>query len=1164
MFIAIYKQELLSLLKTPMTYVFFGTFFFFSLVSFLGTGGFFDEPVNTNNAVRLLNSPHELNYLFQYLGKLFLFLLPAIIGNSIYKDFKYNIYPILYSFPIDKKAYLAAKFLSAFSVVIGITLSSGLAFLLGEWLLGYENPKIGAFQSIAYIQAYLVFIIPNLFVFGLFVFTVVALSRNIYSGFVLVLLLFFIQLISENLFEGNAILTAISDPFGQNAVGYETQFWTLAEQNSKVVPVYGVVMFNRLVWLGLSILVGTFLFKTFSLLHNKLQFTFKRKASNTISKVASTNSTKRKALSSVTYNFSFKQQLKTIWQLSNIDFKFLIVNPMFYVFTVLGVLSIVFTLLKVTQNGELVMLPLTRLMLSIPTFFFVTVIVLITFIYSGMLIHRSQLAGIQALVNSTPISNTVLLFAKILALIKVQLLLLLVLMICGIVLQVNEGFVTLEIGQYLFNLFILTAPILVVWALVSVFVHTFIPNLYLGIFTLLLVWLGKGSFAELGITSHLLQFNTPPQLLFSDINGYGNQLGAYFLVVSYWMIFAITLLLFSYLFWNRERTFSFKERWSLAKFRFNNPLRIVMSLLLTVLFSLGFSIYSAEHSQHTITIGKSEKDRFTLQFSRYNQLLQPRITSVKMVIDINPESNSFHATGSLVLVNKTDLPMDTLLIKTGFDEKTSYTIETNNSIVDSDSIVKFYVHKLDFPLLPNDSVNLYFDIKNSPNTLFQRNSNVVHNGTFLKHDILPRLGYFIQDKKKVPQDTTAMNNHYQAPDSDLIDFEATISTSGNQIAITSGILQNEWQENGRNYFQYKTDMPIKMGMAFNSGIYSIKKDRWNDVQLEIYYNKSHEYNVENMLNGLKAALDYNSTHFSPYPHMDMKIVEFPLTEGSFATTFGNTLLISEARFGVNAKSEDKVDLSFYVTAHEMTHQWFGNQLLPKDVLGAVMLTESITEYITLKIYEQQYGQERALQFLKLQRLRYLKGRTWEKEIESPLFLVKPEEDYIAYGKGAMAFNTLSYFLSEDNMNNILESFLNKYQYNSGSYATSVDFLNELKQSTPDSLQYIITDMFETVTFYNTKINSAYCITVENNHEIRLDFTVNKTRNTQQGYSVPLNDFIEIAFYNSHDILLDSKQIKINKSENKMIFKLKEKPSKVVIDPNLLTIDKNLDNNSFMF
>ena len=1160
---SIYFYELNYWLRKPITYIFFAVFFCFSLVSFLGTGNFFDEPIKATETIRLLNSPHELNYLFQYLGKLFLFLVSAIIGTSIYKDFKHKVYPILYSYPIDKKTYLLGKFFGAFTIVVLIAFSSGIAFLLGEWLLGNGNPKIGVFNSYGYLQAYLVFLIPNLFVFGVFVFAIVALSRNIYSGFILVIFLFLLQLITENSFQGNNLLIAITDPFGQNAVGFETQFWTLTEQNSTLIPLFGTVLYNRLFWVTLAIIAGFFLFKLYTLSQNGFQLSFKKQKKN--NKIEAIKvSTKERINTNVFFDFSLKQKLKLIWKLSNIDFKYLVKNPMFYIFSVLGILSIVLMLLKVTNSGDMVMLPLTRIMLAVPSFFFVTIIILISFVYSGMLVKHAGLSGMEALIDSTPINNSVLLFSKVVAIVKVQYLLLLILMLCGMLLQMGNGFFTLEIVQYLFYLFLLTGISLIVWAFVSVFVHTIVPNLYLGIFLLLLIWLAKGSFSEIGIKTYLLQFNTPPQLIYSDINGYGNQLSGYFLVQFYWVIIAFILILLSYLYWKRERSFSIKERFKIANARLGGTLKISLSILLTSLVAFGFGIYKAEHSENVVSTNKEAFKNFKTQFSTYKNLLQPRITSIKMTMDLFPENLSFIASGDYLLVNETDKPIDTLLIKTGFDERTSYTISTKNTLIASDSLVKFYVHILQKPILPNDTLILNFEIRNTPNTLFQRNSSVLKNGTFLKHDILPRLGYFLQNEKKSPNDSTAIDNHYQALDSDLIDFDVVISTSKKQTAIATGFLQKQWQEKGRNYFHYKTNLPIKMGMAINSGTFRIKKDHWTNIPLEVYYHKTHSYNVENMIKGVKASLDYNTKYFSPYQHSDMKIIEFPLTEGSFATTFGNAILTSEVRFGVNAESNSKIDLSFYVSAHEMAHQWFGNQLIPKDVLGAVMLTESITEYITLKIYEQEFGKERALQFLKLQRLRYLKGRTNENKNESPLYLVKAEQDYISYGKGALAFNTLSHYLGDNRMNEILKSFLEEHPSNLKSYPTSENFLEKLKQETPNDFQYLITDMFESIVFYDSKINSASVKEKGNGFEVSIDFDVSKYNEQTIEESLPLNDVIEIGFYDFKENIIEIKQVRIKKVKNKMVFNLNGKPSKIVIDPNLLTIDKQIEDNEYNF
>ncbi len=261
---------------------------------------------------------------------------------------------------------------------------------------------------------------------------------------------------------------------------------------------------------------------------------------------------------------------------------------------------------------------------------------------------------------------------------------------------------------------------------------------------------------------------------------------------------------------------------------------------------------------------------------------------------------------------------------------------------------------------------------------------VSSNGSFLRTDILPRFGYFPDKEALLPTDSLASKVSFYSSDAHLIDLETTISTNAEQTAIAPGYLQKHWTENGRNYFQYKTDQKIKLAAAFNSGIYNLKKETYKGIELEVYHHPNHYQNIDRMMDGLKAAIDYNSQHFSPYQHREARIIEFPLTEGSYATTMANSIPTSEWRFVLNnASASDKIDLSFYVPAHELTHQWWGNQVIPANARGAKMLTESITEYITLQLYKGYYGQERADQFLEVQKQRYLHGRRRETPRRKP-------------------------------------------------------------------------------------------------------------------------------------------------------------------------------------
>jgi hypothetical protein len=102
-----------------------------------------------------------------------------------------------------------------------------------------------------------------------------------------------------------------------------------------------------------------------------------------------------------------------------------------------------------------------------------------------------------------------------------------------------------------------------------------------------------------------------------------------------------------------------------------------------------------------------------------------------------------------------------------------------------------------------------------------------------------------------------------------------VSTSPDQIAIAPGYLQREWTENGRRYFHYKMDSPILGFWAYLSARYAVKRDRWNDVDIEIYYHEPHHFNVDRMIESVKKSLDYFTENFGPYQHRQVRIIEFP-------------------------------------------------------------------------------------------------------------------------------------------------------------------------------------------------------------------------------------------------------------------------------------------------
>ena len=156
------------------------------------------------------------------------------------------------------------------------------------------------------------------------------------------------------------------------------------------------------------------------------------------------------------------------------------------------------------------------------------------------------------------------------------------------------------------------------------------------------------------------------------------------------------------------------------------------------------------------------------------------------------------------------------------------------------------------------------------------------------------------------------------------------------------------------------DSPILNFYSYISAEFEVERDACNDVAFEIYYHKRHDYNVDRMIRSIKNSLDYYTANFSPYQHKQVRIIEFPRTSGSFAQSFANTIPYSESVgfiADVDETNGDEVDYPFSITSHEIAHQWWAHQVIGANVQGATVMSESLSEYSSLKVLEKEYGAE---------------------------------------------------------------------------------------------------------------------------------------------------------------------------------------------------------------
>ena len=573
--------------KKPALYVYSIIFLLLGLFASGASAGLFDSVSLTVGSSRIVNSPYAISGLFGGMSSLIIFLYPSIIGVGIYRDYKSETHSILYSYPFTKMQYLFAKFFSGVFIVHLIILVLGIGVSLGFILPGTNQDLLKAFELKPYLDIYFIYILPNIIFTGLLVFGVVTFTRNISAGFILVLILVVLQgfLVGYAEDAENRLVSALTDPFGDLAIQYYTQYWTVAQQNELYIPIRGVLIYNRLIWLSAAGILFVLIYRTFSFSQNAISFSFWKKSEKRIKKPNLLGIVDID-LPNVKLNYSFITQLKLLNRLSNIDFLYIVKNMPFVSIVLFGLLINIVSLFELGNLFGTATLPRTWRMLEAGETLALSINIC-TFLYTGMLIHRSRIFKSNELIDTTPTKNWVLFGSKFLAIIKMQVLLLSLVMISGLIFQIYKGFYDFEINLYIYELLTLSLIYYVIWAFLAFFVQTLIPNPYLGLFIMIVLLIGIPLTQLAGIEQSIFKYNQGPGYSYSDMNAYGSSINRYFVYKTYWLCLGIVFFILTILFYNRGLTSNFKERFKIAKNRFNGWHPFFLSVFTILLISIG-------------------------------------------------------------------------------------------------------------------------------------------------------------------------------------------------------------------------------------------------------------------------------------------------------------------------------------------------------------------------------------------------------------------------------------------------------------------------------------------------------------------------------------------------------------------------------------------------
>jgi hypothetical protein len=1083
----------------------------------------------------ILNSPFIVAAVTVFSCLIWLLVASAMAGEAAARDVHTGMHPLAYTCPVGKGEYLGGRFLAAFVLNALVLLGVQAGSLLAAHAPGIDPGIIGPFRPAAYLSAYGFIALPNAFIVTAVQFAFALLSgRAMASYFASVLLLFLAAPVSllATFALGQPTLGKMLDPIGimgiMNAMMLE---WTIVEKNVRMFRLEGVVLWNRLLWLGIASAALGFVHLRFRFAHRAATDPLSRIARRLAGRVpvpdVAADARTAVSVPHARRSFGFGVHVRQTLAVAGSSFRMIAASPAGLFLLAAYPALLVLVLVVESEHWGVPLVPRTGYLLTkhvtaplAHASDYRMVVPLLVLFFAGELVWRERDAGMSESVDATSVPEWVLFLGKYLGLGLVLAALMGALAAAGMVAQAIMGYHDFQPGLYLGILFGLQLPEYLLFAVLALLVQAVVNHKQVALLAALVAYFCIVLAPGLGIEHDLLVYGSGPEWSHTDMRGFGRSLGPWLWLKLYWAAWALLLAVAARLFWVRGREPGFGARLGIARRRFTRATVRVAAVAAGLVLGLGGFIFYNTNVLGEYRTGSQTVERqaaYERRYGKYEGVPQPERTGTKLHVEIYPERGAATVKGTYRLVNRHAVPIDSVHLAPAAGVRTRVTLDRPARRVLADGELLHSIYALAEPLQPGDSLTLGFEVRHEPRG-FRSGGAVVPNGTRFTSGLLPGIGYQ-PGRELVGADDRrgqGLPRKVTFPTPDDVDpdlatgagavFEAVVGTGAGQVAVAPGTLRRTWSEGGRRYFHYASDVPVGGQLVFFSAAYTVHRERWKDVDIMVFLHPSHTANLGRVLRSARASLDYYSTRFGPYPHRFLQLVEQP---GNFMGmgVDGSGVVTGGEGFFLLDPPGDGLDVVFEVVAHEVAHLWWGGQLRYAPAEGAIVISESLAWYSAMQVVEEAGGRERLRQFMRLMR----EPDPWP-PIRTGLPLLRAMDPYAGYRKGAFAMHALSEYMGEERVNGALASLLRR---KAGSLATTLDLYRELQAVAPDSLRPLLHDLFEVNTFWTFDTERATAVrTPAGTWRVTLEVEARKVVADSAGAEteLPMSEMVEIGIF----------------------------------------------------
>jgi hypothetical protein len=262
------------------------------------------------------------------------------------------------------------------------------------------------------------------------------------------------------------------------------------------------------------------------------------------------------------------------------------------------------------------------------------------------------------------------------------------------------------------------------------------------------------------------------------------------------------------------------------------------------------------------------------------------------------------------------------------------------------------------------------------------------------------------------------------------------------MLISSGSSLRTSQVNNRQVEIFAAGPARDFYLAASPALTGIDRST-NGVTLRVYYPSGEDAGGKLALDTMaKALADYDKL-VGPYPYTELEVVATPTQ--ALGVEYPGAIAINRNLFDIQG-SDPNSDARIYLestVAHEIGHQWFYN-VVGDDQLRQPWLDESLTQYITYRYYQQQYGDAGGQGMLSSFYSRWDRVERAKIPIGLPVDAYADDEySPIVYGRGPLFFRELEQKMGVTKFDAFLKSYYAAYQWK---VATTADIQASLQSA----------------------------------------------------------------------------------------------------------------------